>query len=81
MDSRRPVLRWAEAGAGKPAVVLEAGMGNGAAAWQRVMPMLAPHPRVAAYEPTPEGLAANWLTRSVPCRRNGCSDPGRQQSR
>jgi hypothetical protein len=43
MDSRRPVLRWAEAGAGNPAVVLEAGMGNGAGAWQRVMPLLAPH--------------------------------------
>jgi pimeloyl-ACP methyl ester carboxylesterase len=50
MDSGRPVVRWAEAGAGEPAVVLEAGMGDGAAAWQRVMPLLAPHLRVAAYD-------------------------------
>jgi pimeloyl-ACP methyl ester carboxylesterase len=39
-----------EAGAGQPAVVLEAGMNNGAASWQRVMPLLAPHVRVAAYD-------------------------------
>jgi pimeloyl-ACP methyl ester carboxylesterase len=39
-----------EAGAGEPAVVLEAGMNNGAASWQRVMPRLAPHVRVAAYD-------------------------------
>jgi hypothetical protein len=38
-----------EASAGEPAVVLEAGTGNGAASWQRVMPLLAPHVRVAAY--------------------------------
>jgi hypothetical protein len=29
-------VRRAEAGAGEPAVVLEAGLGNGAASWQRV---------------------------------------------
>ena len=34
----------------EPAVVLEAGLGNGAASWQRVMPLLAPHVRVAAYD-------------------------------
>jgi pimeloyl-ACP methyl ester carboxylesterase len=39
-----------EAGAGQPAVVLEAGLNNGAAAWQRVVPLLAPHVRVAAYD-------------------------------
>jgi pimeloyl-ACP methyl ester carboxylesterase len=39
-----------EAGAGEPAVVLEAGLNNGAASWQRVMPLLAPHVRVAAYD-------------------------------
>jgi pimeloyl-ACP methyl ester carboxylesterase len=39
-----------EAGAGEPAVVLEAGMNCGAASWQRVMPLLAPHVRVAAYD-------------------------------
>jgi pimeloyl-ACP methyl ester carboxylesterase len=44
------VVRRVEAGAGEPAVVLEAGMNCGAASWQRVMPLLAPHVRVAAYD-------------------------------
>jgi pimeloyl-ACP methyl ester carboxylesterase len=39
-----------ESGAGEPAVVLEAGLNNGAAAWQQVIPLLAPHVRVAAYD-------------------------------
>jgi pimeloyl-ACP methyl ester carboxylesterase len=43
-------MRRVESGAGEPAVVLEAGRGNGAASWQRVMPLLAPHVRVAAYD-------------------------------
>ena len=43
-------MRRVEAGAGEPAVVLEAGLNNGAASWQRVMPLLAPHVRVAAYD-------------------------------
>ena len=43
-------MRRVEAGAGVPAVVLEAGMNCGAASWQRVMPLLAPHVRVAAYD-------------------------------
>jgi pimeloyl-ACP methyl ester carboxylesterase len=38
------------AGAGEPAVVLEAGMNCGAASWQRVMPLLAPHVRAVAYD-------------------------------
>jgi pimeloyl-ACP methyl ester carboxylesterase len=46
----RRVVRRVEAGAGDPAVVLEAGMNNGAASWQRVMPLLAPHVRVVAYD-------------------------------
>ena len=46
----RGVVRRVEAGAGEPAVVLEAGMNCGAASWQRVMPLLAPHVRVAAYD-------------------------------
>jgi pimeloyl-ACP methyl ester carboxylesterase len=46
----RRVVRQVEAGAGEPAVVLEAGMNCGAASWQRVMPLLAPHVRVAAYD-------------------------------
>jgi pimeloyl-ACP methyl ester carboxylesterase len=48
MDPQRRVV--IAAGAGEPAVVLEAGMNNGAAAWQRVTPLLAPHVRVAAYD-------------------------------
>jgi pimeloyl-ACP methyl ester carboxylesterase len=43
-------VRRVEAGVGEPAVVLEAGLNNGAASWQRVMPLLAPHVRVAAYD-------------------------------
>ena len=50
VDPGRRVVRRVEAGAGEPAVVLEAGLNNGAAAWQRVMPLLAPHVRVAAYD-------------------------------
>jgi pimeloyl-ACP methyl ester carboxylesterase len=43
-------VRRVVAGAGEPAVVLEAGMNCRAASWQRVMPLLAPHVRVAAYD-------------------------------
>jgi pimeloyl-ACP methyl ester carboxylesterase len=50
VDPGRGVVRRVEAGAGQPAVVLEAGMNNGAASWQRVMPLLAPHVRVAGYD-------------------------------
>ena len=46
----RRVVRRVEAGAGEPAVVLEAGMNCGAEAWDRVVPLLAPHVRVAAYD-------------------------------
>src|SRR5580704_12226085 len=54
------LLRRVEAGAGEPAVVLEAGLNNGAASWQRVMPLLAPHVRVAAYDRA--GLGGNATT-------------------
>jgi pimeloyl-ACP methyl ester carboxylesterase len=50
VDPGRRVVRRVEAGAGEPAVVLEAGLGNGAASWQRVMPLLAPHVRAVAYD-------------------------------
>jgi pimeloyl-ACP methyl ester carboxylesterase len=50
MSPERRVVRRVVAGAGEPAVVLEAGMNCGAASWQRVMPLLAPHVRVAAYD-------------------------------
>jgi len=48
VDPGRRVVRQLEAGAGEPAVVLQAGLNNGAASWQRVMPLLAPHVHVAA---------------------------------
>ena len=43
-------MRQVQVGAGEPSVVLEAGMNNGAESWQRVMPLLAPHVRVCAYD-------------------------------
>ncbi|HEY6497412.1 MAG TPA: alpha/beta fold hydrolase, partial [Trebonia sp.] len=49
-DTGRRVVRKVEAGAGEPAVVLEAGLNNGAGSWRRVMPLLAPHVRVVAYD-------------------------------
>ena len=50
MDTGGRVVRRVEAGAGEPSVVLEAGRGNGAASWQRVMPLLASHVRAVAYD-------------------------------
>src|ERR1700722_9679373 len=50
MEPGRRVVRRVEAGAGERAVVLEAGLNNGAASWQLVMPLLAPYVRVAAYD-------------------------------
>jgi pimeloyl-ACP methyl ester carboxylesterase len=50
MNAGRRVVRRVEAGAGEPAVVLEAGRGNGAESWRRVMPLLASHVRVVAYD-------------------------------
>ena len=44
------LLRRVEAGAGDSAVVLEAGLNNGAASWERVWPLLALHMRVVAYD-------------------------------
>ena len=43
-------LRWVEAGAGRPDVVLEAGRNDVSASWRRVMPLLAPHVHVVAYD-------------------------------
>jgi pimeloyl-ACP methyl ester carboxylesterase len=50
MDPGPRVVRRVEAGAGERAVVLEAGLNNGAASWERVMPLVAPHVRVVAYD-------------------------------
>jgi hypothetical protein len=50
MDPGRRIVRPVEAGAGEPAVVLEAGLNNGAASWQRVMPLLAPADGLATHQ-------------------------------
>src|ERR1700691_1965594 len=50
MEPGTRVVRRVEAGAGERAVVLEAGLNNGAASWELVMPLLTPHVRVAAYD-------------------------------
>jgi pimeloyl-ACP methyl ester carboxylesterase len=50
VDPGRRIVRRVEAGAGEPAVVLEAGMNCGAGSWRRVMPLLAPQVRVTAYD-------------------------------
>src|ERR1700677_1681460 len=50
MDPGPRVVRRGEAGPGQPAVVLEAGLNDGAASWDRVMALLAPHVRVVAYD-------------------------------
>src|ERR1700722_19814268 len=50
IDPGPRMVRRVEAGTGGPTVVLEAGLNNGAASWQRVMPLLAPHVRVVAYD-------------------------------
>jgi pimeloyl-ACP methyl ester carboxylesterase len=47
-----------EAGAGWPDVVLEAGRNDVAASWQRVMPLLAPHVHVVAYDRAGLGASA-----------------------
>src|ERR1700733_4163577 len=50
MDSGPSVVRRVQAGTGARAVVLEAGLNNAAASWDRVLPLLAPHVRVVAYD-------------------------------
>jgi pimeloyl-ACP methyl ester carboxylesterase len=58
MDHGDRIVRRLVAGAGGPAVVLEAGMNRGAESWQRVIPLLAPHVRVAAYDRAGTGGSA-----------------------
>src|ERR1700733_9868989 len=50
MDSGPSVVRRVQAGTGARAVVLEAGLNNAAASWDRVLPLLAPYVRVVAYD-------------------------------
>jgi pimeloyl-ACP methyl ester carboxylesterase len=47
-----------EAGTGRPDVVLEAGRNDVAASWRRVMPLLAPHVHVVAYDRAGLGRSA-----------------------
>jgi pimeloyl-ACP methyl ester carboxylesterase len=45
------MLRWVEAGSGEPPVILDAGLGEpGSLAWAAVMPVIATHARVIAYD-------------------------------
>ncbi|MCC5575674.1 hypothetical protein IMZ11_08460 [Microtetraspora sp. AC03309] len=44
------VLRWVEAGAGGPTVVLDAAGGTPALTWTPILPALAEHTRVIAYD-------------------------------
>ena len=54
VDPGRRVVRRVELGAGEPAVVLEAWLNNGAASWQRVMPL---RPRTARCRLRPCGAS------------------------
>lgn len=47
-----------EAGTGRPDVVLEAGRNDVAASWRRLMPLLAPHVHVVAYDRAGLGKSA-----------------------
>ncbi len=52
------VLRWVEAGSGDPVVILDAALGEpGTMAWAGVMPLVAPHSRVIAYDRAGVGLS------------------------
>jgi pimeloyl-ACP methyl ester carboxylesterase len=63
-------LHWHEVGKGKPVIVLEAGISASSVSWARVMPLLAEHARVIAYDrgglawssPAGEGRLASRLT-------------------
>jgi hypothetical protein len=44
------VLRWVEAGVGRPTVVLEAASGTPALTWTPILPALAERTRVIAYD-------------------------------
>ena len=52
------MLRWVEAGSGGPAVIMDAALGEpGAMAWAAVMPKVARHSRVIAYDRAGLGLS------------------------
>jgi pimeloyl-ACP methyl ester carboxylesterase len=58
VDPGRRIVHQVQAGHGRPCVVLEAGLNNGAASWDRVIPLLAPHVRVVAYDRAGIGRSA-----------------------
>jgi len=58
MNTPPRLVRQVQVGDGRPPVVLEAGLNNGAASWDRVMPLLSPHVRVAAYDRAGIGASA-----------------------
>jgi len=52
------MLRWAEAGSGSPVVIMDAALGEpGTLAWAAVMPKVARHGRVVAYDRAGLGLS------------------------
>jgi pimeloyl-ACP methyl ester carboxylesterase len=65
------VLWRVEAGAGRPDVVLEAGRNDVAATWRRVMPLLAPHVHVVAYDRAGLGASAPSADPAVLARQVG----------
>jgi pimeloyl-ACP methyl ester carboxylesterase len=54
-------LRWVEAGSGGPTVVFDAALAEpGSLAWAAVLPAVAEHTRVVAYDRAGAGGAACW---------------------
>lgn len=57
LDRGGRVLRWVEAGAGSPTVVLDAASGTPALTWAPIIPALAGHVRVIAYDRAGLGMS------------------------
>jgi pimeloyl-ACP methyl ester carboxylesterase len=57
LDRGGRTLRWIEAGEGGPTVLLDAGLATPALTWARVMPILAAHGRVLAYDRAGIGMS------------------------
>ncbi|MCW5964171.1 MAG: alpha/beta hydrolase [Bryobacterales bacterium] len=83
VDGQR--LHYQEAGSGEPVVVLEAGVSASSVSWARVMPLLAQHARVIAYDrgglawSAPAGRAriASRLVEELHGLLEGCGARGR----
>ncbi|GGP18947.1 alpha/beta fold hydrolase [Silvimonas iriomotensis] len=60
-------IGWTVAGAGKPVVVLQSGLGDDRSAWSKVFPDLAAHYRVFAYDRPGYGSSSSASTPRDPC--------------